>query len=153
MVTRRAVIGGIGTAGVVTIAGCSDEGNEATSATGSSNEQNCRTVTETVSETMYDEMQTVSAGKTLTWNPDLETGDQLTVDVTELDGARPALEIEDAVGSVISDIEPSSNIRRTFTIDTDGRYYIQLENEAFVNSGQWDIVITLEREHEEEVCD
>ncbi|WP_436345877.1 hypothetical protein [Natronorubrum sp. FCH18a] len=98
-------------------------------------------------------MQSVSAGGTLTWNPDLERGDQLTIDVTEVDGARPALEVEDSLGSMIADIGPSSNIRRTLTIDTDGRYYVQLENEALMTSGQWDIVLTLEREYEEEVCD
>lgn len=73
--------------------------------------------------------------------------------MTELDGARPALEVEDSIESVLTDIDPSSNIRRTLTIDTDGRYYVRLENEALMTSGQWDIEISLEREYEEEVCE
>ncbi|WP_090310904.1 hypothetical protein [Natronorubrum texcoconense] len=135
------------------VAGCADEGNGETTATASSDsDSDCRTVTETRTDTLYDEIQSINAGGTLTWNPDLERGDQLTIDVTEIDGARPALEVEDSSGTMIADIGPSSNIRRTLSIDADDRYYITLENEALMTSGQWDIVLTLEREYEEEVC-
>ena len=165
MINRRSVIGGSGAVGVALLAGCLDDlgqddsgsepaggGGSGVTTASSDDGSNCRIETRTDTQRVYDEVETVTAGQTITWNPDLEEGDVLTISVNKLDGARPALSVQDAGGSVIAGIGPEESIRQTITADSDDRYYIQLENEAMLTSGQWDIRIDIEYEYEEEVC-
>jgi len=70
-----------------------------------------------------------------------------------IEGARPALEVENPSGGTMVDIGPSENIQRTLTVRETGRHFIQFINEAAVTSGQWDVQIDWETDYEEEICD
>ena len=77
----------------------------------------------------------------------------MIIDARMLDGARPAVEVENPSGATVVDIGPSERIQRTVAARESGRYYIQFENEALATRGQWDVQIDLEADYEEEICD
>lgn len=155
MVTRRSVIASTGIVCMGAFSGCLDSGGgESSSNSGSTTHQeSCRTVERTHEENLADELETVSAGATWTWRFDLEEGQRLIMSARMVDGARPALEVENPSGATVVDIGPSERIQRTLTAREDGRYFVQFKNEAAITRGQWDVQIDWEADYEEEVCD
>lgn len=157
MVSRRSIIGIFGTTSVTALAGCTNSGGSSSSSSSSSSdfdtqEQNCRTVERTQEESLTDQLETVSAGSVWTFRYDLEEDERLIINARMVEGARPAVEVENPSGATVADIGPSENIQRTITARETGRYFVQFENEAVLTSGQWDVQIDWEREYEEEVC-
>ncbi|GAB7018661.1 hypothetical protein [Halostagnicola bangensis] len=131
MIHRRAFLAGVGTATAVSLAGCTSE------AVGDSCEE----------ETVVDEYDTYSAGQNVTWRIEMEENQKLAIEAVQTgDGARPKLEVENPNGTLAAEVGPSENIDRTVTAQTDGTYYVRFVNEAFINTGQWDITITLRSE-------
>lgn len=152
MPSRRRLLAGV--SGMVTataLAGCSGGGNGGTS--GQQQTEDCRMVERTREENLADKLETVSAGSGWTWRFDLQEGDRLIIYARLIDdGARPALIVENPSGSTIVDTDPTTQIQRQVTAREDGRYYVKIENEAILTSGQWDMTIDLEEDYEERVC-
>lgn len=159
MPTRREVAGSLMGIGSVLIAGCSGgssgtSGGDGGGGDGISNEENCRTVTRTQSETVLDEWETYAAGSTRSGRMKMEEGQRLIVSARLTnDGARPAIEVEGPSGSLVADVGPAEMIEREITARESGDYYITFENEAMLTSGEWDISITAEADYKEEVCE
>ena len=108
---------------------------------------------QTMEEHLVDEWETVAAGNSLTWRFDLEVGDELDIDVRQTGGqSRPRLIVEDPSGAEVLDVGPQERIHREITADQDGRYYVEFYNEALVNSGEWDMDVTMSREFEPTDC-
>ena len=157
MVSRRTIIGVLGTTSVTALAGCTNSGGSSSASSSSSSdfesqEQSCRMVERTQEESLTDQLETVSAGSVWTFRYDLEEDDRLIINARMVEGARPAVEVENPNGATVADIGPSENIQRTITARETGRYFIQFENEAVLTSGQWDVQIDWERDYEEEIC-
>lgn len=161
MTSRRSVVGALGTTSVAALAGCVNfgggGGGSSSTSSGSSSdfdsqEEDCRTVERTQEENLTDQLETVSAGSVWTFRYDLEEGDRLIINARMVEGARPAVTVENPSGATIADIGPAENIQRTITARETGRYFIQFVNEATLTSGQWDVQIDWERDYEEEVC-
>ncbi|GAB7017969.1 hypothetical protein JCM18750_08300 [Halostagnicola bangensis] len=160
---KRAVISSIGVASTVALAGCiddlsSEDGTSGDGGAGSGsddgNEENCRMETTVEEEKLVDEWESYSAGERGLYRLDLEMDDEIEVTARQTGGeARPAVSIEDPSGATIADIGPEEHISREFAASDDGRHYVTFENEAIINSGEWDISIIIKKEVEEEVCD
>lgn len=156
MPTRREVAGSLLGVGSGLIAGCTggDSGSSSGGGGGISNEENCRTVTRTRSDTVLDEWESFSAGSTRSGRLEMEEGQRIIVSARLTnDGARPAIEVESPSGSIVADVGPAEQIEREITARESGDYYITFENEAMLTSGQWDISIAWEADYEEEVCE
>jgi len=69
------------------------------------------------------------------------------------DGARPLLRVEDSNGDLVLETDVAERIERRLTAETEGRYYIYLENTAALTSGEWDLDVTYHYEVEQEVCE
>lgn len=158
MTNRRSVVAALGAMSVTTLAGCADSGSSGSSPSSDSSndfdseEEDCRLVERTAEDSLADELETVSAGSFWTFRYDFEEGDRIIISAKMIEGARPAVEVENPSGATIADIGPSENIQRTIIASETGRYFIQFENEAVLTSGQWDVQIDWERDYEEEVC-
>ncbi|ELY57454.1 hypothetical protein C493_08211 [Natronolimnohabitans innermongolicus JCM 12255] len=145
--------------GVTIVAGCLDEDTTSSDGGSATTEQNgdesdCYTETNTETERITDETESVSAGADWVFHSDLEEGDVVTVEARQIGGeARPALEVEDPYGTLTVDSGPSEMISREIETRHDGRYYFRFHNEALVNSGLWDVRIDVEVEYENEVCE
>lgn len=146
--------------GIAAVAGCldrdttnEDTANTNPSSSGNGGEENCRIETRTETQTLSDESDSVSAGAEWVFYPDLEEGNVLLIEARKMGGdARPALEVEDPYGNIIVENDPSKRIHREVETNHDGRYYVRFPNEALLNSGMWDIKLSLETEYQEEVC-
>lgn len=154
-VGRREVMKSAAGSGIAAIAGCLDEDTTNTNSSGSGDdsEENCRIETRTETEILTDKSDSVSAGAEWVFYPDLEEGDVLIIEARKMGGeARPALEVEDPYGNIIVENDPSKMIHREVKANHEGRYYVRFPNEALLNSGMWDIKLSLETEYQEEVC-
>ncbi len=143
-VNRRNYLTSVAVSGAAVLAGC----------TGSSDSE-CRTETEEISETIYDEWETVGAGQTWSVRGEIEeAGHELEIlAVRTDDGARPLLRVEDPNGDLVLETDVAERIERRITAEMEGRYYIYLENTAAVTSGQWDLDVTYFYEVETEICE
>ena len=143
-VNRRNYLTAVAVSGGTVLAGC----------TGSSDDE-CRTETEELSETIYDEWETVGAGQTWTVRAEIEeAGHELDIlAIRTDDGARPLLRVEDPSGDLVLETDVAERIERRITAEMEGRYYIYLDNTAAVTSGQWDLDVTYFYEAETEICE
>lgn len=156
-VTRRAVV----TAAATALAGCAFPGPPGDPDDGASGGGQpaprdtvvCRTVTRQRNRTIYDELDTWSAGDGYTWAIGLSSGEQVLVRVVTVDGARAALEVQTPDGETVVDTGPTTPLERAYTATAGGTHYVVLTNEAMLTAGQWDATITVREEVTDRVCD
>jgi hypothetical protein len=145
-VNRRRYLVSVGVAGATVLAGCTDD---------STGGDDCRIETEERSENIYDGWEKIGAGQTWTVRAEVEeVGHELGILAVQTgDGARPLLRVEDSNGDLVLETDVAERIERRLTAETEGRYYIYLENTAALTSGEWDLDVTYHYEVEQEVCE
>lgn len=143
---RRTYLASVGVTGAAVLAGCTD---------GSTGGDDCRIESEERSENIYDGWETIGAGQTWTVRAEVEkAGHELEILAVQTgDGARPLLRVEDSNGDLVLETDVAERIERRLTAETEGRYYIYLENTAALTSGEWDLDVTYHYEVEQEVCE
>lgn len=147
---RRSFVGGMLGGTALMLSGCLSSSDTAHVANST---PTCQQSTREHTRTVYDELDSWDAGAYYTWSLELDAGDTLEIDAVQVEGARPALVIKNPNGDVVTDVEPTAAVERTFDAPTDGTYYLTLSNEAMLTSGQWDVEITVADRTTIERCD
>lgn len=98
---------------------------------------------------LVDTREQIGPGDTLSWSVDLHPRDELVVEARLIEGAAPAIKIEDPDGATVGTVEDigmGEQVRQQITAETEGQYQIDFHNQASLASGQWDIAVSLRDE-------
>lgn len=91
----------------------------------------------------------VSAGDTIGLSPELGREDELFIQAEEVSSARPKVELFDDEDNSLLEEGPSEEIQELYTVESEGSYRIEFENEALLTTGTWNFRVT----HRTATCD
>jgi len=109
-----------------------------------------QTPTETVEPTptetcsvVVDDKVTKKGGEAAIYDADIEGGGDVTVEIKEIDGKSPILEVVGPEGSSIIDNVSNQTIRETFEAPKSGEYSFEVRNGAMLDfqEGTWEVTV------------